>query len=57
MPKKFVPPFNLDADFYDKDKQELEWCYWWGECPEATKVIWRVEDVEGNTLSSHNTRE
>lgn len=42
---KHTPPFNINASFYDGNDTELEWVYWWGDCPDAARVEWYVEDL------------
>jgi hypothetical protein len=54
---KFYPPFDIDADYYDANGKELEWAHWWGECKDAARVEWYVEDTRGKRISTHRTRE
>lgn len=57
MAKRFTPPFCIEVEFFDKHGKPLEWHECWGDCPDAEKVVYVVEDIYGQTISTHNTRE
>lgn len=57
MGKKFTPPFQIEADFYDAKGDLLEHCEEWGDCPEATTVKHRVVDAMGRIVSTYKVRE
>ena len=56
MGRKWQPPFRVEADFYDAKGELLEWIEEWGECQDATKVLYRVVDTSDQAHSTHNSK-